>query len=515
MIKKKKDKFYPKKTSASKNITHQTKIFFAILALSLILNVLQFDPKPFLGGDNATYIILTKSILSGKGFRDISSPGEPAHIFYPFGYPLLLTWLIALFPNTVIPLKFFTLLLSLLSLFIFYIFLKELDSKFIYFLFLLIILNPNFIEYSHWELSEIPYLFFSLLSLYLLKIDNKGESVNITKIILSSLSIAMTYYIRTAGVSLIIAVIFYGLLRRNYKKTLLMALFIFLFLVPWSIRNYLAGGTGYFKLFLMNDPYNIQSGTIDLTQFIERIIQNIEIYALKIFPTMFISQQELISLLWIPSLSLITIGFIMSLTKHLELKDLYFLFHLIIAMLWPTVWSDRRFLIPVLPFLLFYLLSGFNILSIWLRFSPIKWLGITLLILLNIHSSVLQIPKSLSEINDYRKGDIYSGYPPNWINFFKVAVWCKENTSKSSVIVSRKPTLFFLFSERKSFCYPFTPQKDSVLSSIRKADYVVVDVLSATTERYLTPALANNIPNEFQILYKTEYPETYLLKVIK
>ena len=54
-----------------------------LVVLHVALAVLVFDPKPFVGGDNAGYIILAESIETGQGYRDIHIPGAPRHGQYP------------------------------------------------------------------------------------------------------------------------------------------------------------------------------------------------------------------------------------------------------------------------------------------------------------------------------------------------------------------------------------------------------------------------------------------------
>ncbi|HSG81565.1 MAG TPA: hypothetical protein VLC48_04910, partial [Gemmatimonadota bacterium] len=70
-------------------------IIWTALALTIAVHVflaaLLFDPKPFIGGDNAGYMILAESLESGQGYRDLYLPGSPRHVTYPPGYPVLLT----------------------------------------------------------------------------------------------------------------------------------------------------------------------------------------------------------------------------------------------------------------------------------------------------------------------------------------------------------------------------------------------------------------------------------------
>lgn len=61
--------------------------FLFILIGFLLLALLLLDPKPFLGGNNATYIILARSILSGQGYCDLSAPGT-RHLHPAYQTPL-------------------------------------------------------------------------------------------------------------------------------------------------------------------------------------------------------------------------------------------------------------------------------------------------------------------------------------------------------------------------------------------------------------------------------------------
>src|SRR4030042_1240915 len=84
-----------------------------ILGLNLLLSLLMFDPKLNGGGDNATYISLAETILHpAYGY---SLPFDPEHkpfVLAPFGYPLLLSPLIALFNHNFIVLKLASLVLA-------------------------------------------------------------------------------------------------------------------------------------------------------------------------------------------------------------------------------------------------------------------------------------------------------------------------------------------------------------------------------------------------------------------
>ena len=72
---------------------------FALAGLILFLAIIYIRPlNGYLTsfGDNATYVLLGKSIAEGRGYRSIWSPGEPPHYHYPFFFPLLLSPIILL-----------------------------------------------------------------------------------------------------------------------------------------------------------------------------------------------------------------------------------------------------------------------------------------------------------------------------------------------------------------------------------------------------------------------------------
>jgi hypothetical protein len=108
-------------------------------------------------------------------------------------------------------------------------------------------------------------------------------------------------------------------------------------------------------------------------------------------------------------------------------------------------------------------------------------------------------------------------YPPvqrlvNWahyfeINFFKdmpqqlnvlykfmlANLWLKDNTNKEAIIISRKPSITSLFSERKAICYPFSLNPNTLIEVMRqnRADYVLIDETDESL-RYLIPAVKKN-----------------------
>ena len=499
-------------------------ILYLFFGLFILLAFLSFDPKPFLGGDNATYILLAKGLSKGKGLRDIWAPGMPPHTQYPFGFPLLLAPLVAVFPHPVVPMKLFVLALAFLSiLFVHAMGNETLRAEQRLFLIALLSLSPVLIEFSHWVLSEVPYLCISFLALFLLK--DREDALNDWRFWLGLIAVAFAYHIRTAGIALVAAVPLYLLIKRRWASFGITLLTLFILLLPWALRNRgLSQEGGYLQQFLLKEPYNPALGYAALSDFIARFGTNLKIYALQVLPGSIIPPLGearpggITTLIGIALTLLCLWGLAVQGREKIRLTHVYLICYLGVALLWPSVWSDRRFLLPVLPLLLVIFISGAFSLSQALWKKKPRIIGtalIALSALTALWGNLAVIPTQVQNTMAYLRGDEFAGYPEPWVTFFQATNWIKENTNPEAVVVSRKPTLFYLRAERQSFMYPFTPEPESLNAAINryKADYILVDQVSGTTQRYLIPALRPGIPDRYELIHQTPEPATYILRV--
>ena len=133
----------------------------------ITLSVVLFSPQLFSGGDNAVYIILAQSLVSGHGYRDLHLVGEPVHRTYPPGFPLSLCPFIALFDYNLIVLKVVMVLWGLAAVLIFdKITRLLLPPPFGSLAMIAFLLTPALYTYSHSVLSDVPYMTLSLGAIY-------------------------------------------------------------------------------------------------------------------------------------------------------------------------------------------------------------------------------------------------------------------------------------------------------------------------------------------------------------
>ena len=163
------------------------RIVILLIVVSL-LGVVLFSFIPFDGGDNLKYFFLSRSIQQGE-YRDVWLFDSPIHAKYPPLFPLLLS----ICPNYLCC-KFLIFGMFLLTVYFAYRLFQELRLP--KYTILLFAFSPLLLQYSHWVLSEMPYLLFSILALLCFYRKKYG---------LMFLFGLCAYFTRSIGLSLMVA----------------------------------------------------------------------------------------------------------------------------------------------------------------------------------------------------------------------------------------------------------------------------------------------------------------------
>jgi hypothetical protein len=494
---------------------NRKRILWLLIFLYIVLSVFLFDPKPFVGGDNARYINLARSMLLGKGYRDISHPDEPRYTLYPPGFPALLLPVIAVFGSNILILKIIPMLCGL-GAFIFFIFIVQiLFPKTWIYPAVTALCSPILLLNGHWLLSEIPFVCFSLGGLYFFYQYQKDKRT-ISAILFTFFSI-YAFLIRSAGITLIAAIALFLMVSKNYKMLIIfLAVFLALF-VAWTLRNSSIPGTNtYDYWFLKKNPYLDESPRIGFNDFINRIIFNFKTYTLSIFPSSILSSISSPVLLAISGIALtaLVISGVVRRLKAFTFLDWYLIFSLVIIITWTETWTSERFLLPIIPVLFIYIFFGLSWISEKLKSKSLIPVITGLMLFVNLITTVKLSATAVFDNVQYLRGDRYAGYSPDWRRYFETIDWTKKNIPGNQVIMARKPEFVFLFSGHKSFVYPYSTDPDKMRASIDQADYILLDNFywTGTTRRYLLPAL-NAEPDKYEIVYRSRPPEFYVLKV--
>lgn len=505
-----------------KLVMGEKKISFILFAMFLLLTIFVYDPKPALGGDNIHYLLLARSLISFKGYKDLWHPEERPHTQYPFGFPLLIIPFLLIFGENSLFLNFLPLLFFIGSFFLIKKIFK--DSKWCFLLIALFFFSPLVIENSHVLLSEPPFIFFSLLTFYLFILYERKKDFKF--FILFVISAIFTFFIRTAGISLLLAIFLYLLIKKNYKFLIItLAVFLITF-ISWEKRNKkVEEKSSYLQQFLQKNPYQPELGNINFSEYLKRFLNNFYLYNFVVIPKIFYLS-EFPPLTWQILTGILTILLIIfALFAFIKKKNpldilifYYFIFSSLIIFSWPEIWSSERFFFPFFIFFLYFILIGSEKFFVKYKLAFITYPLLFLIFLFYLIRDFQMIKENFPNTIRNFAGEKYAGYPPDWQNYFKALEWLKDNSEEKAIVISRKPEFTYFISKRKSLLYKFSSNPEEVLKEIleKKADYLLYDNFywTGTSQRYLLPVL-KIYPQYFQLIYKTPPPEMTIFKIQK
>lgn len=507
-----------------------TFLYLGIIIVSfLYLYNSVFDEKISLNGDNANYYVLGKSLASGQGYSNITAKEKTPHKHFPVGYPLIIATASKVFSSDIVFIKKVNGFLLLSSLVLLFYFLRSITKNnhipFISVLFCLS--NANLLNFAYIMMSEIPFLFFLILSLFIItKINFEKPVKKNWQFFVLILCISFLFHIKTTGIALFLGLAVFLILNKKINYLLVhISGFIILFL-PWYLRSKSLGANSHVKSLFLKNPYNPELGTVGITDFIERMASNIERYVAREIPSSTfnyvdgivysspVSTNELILGAFI--VAVMALGFY-KIKEYRNLLGSYFLFFFGILIIWPKVWFGVRFILPVVPLLFFMFINGISqiidYLAIKLKLKDqIKYIPIFMVII-----SFLFIPSYLAPLNKLKQAK-KGTYPQNYINYFSLANWINVNTPEGTLVSCRKPTLFYLYSDRYAIQYRKTTNQKEFIEYLEKkgVDYVVLDQLGySSTKNFLFPAITQN-PDRFKLVtYSEQEPITYLYQFVK
>lgn len=478
-----------------------------------------FDSKMDLNGDNCAYYMLATSIVQGHGYADITTAAYTPSNTFPPGYPLLMT-VVRIFTEGFIPQKILNglFLLGSAILLFFLIRKNKLSDQIAFVAASAVLLNYQVLHFATMMMSEMSFLFTSVLACWFIyKMDDKKTFWKDPYFYLVIVTAAFNYHIRTQGIALTAAILGYFLFTRQWKQMLGFAGGFAICLLPWMLRNKMAGlgQSRYMDMIALSNNWRPEEGTLGIGGIISRFWDTFQMLLTKALPNSilpYFNRNYDIASTWgewfvaIILLALITIG-MWRFGKYKYLFMFYTLATFGVISIFSTP-SGNRYTTPLLPFLDISLLIGlYTVLSTVVQkiklaksFSP--WLFVLLFIFFSI-------PK-LQELRAINK----LPYPPNYLNFFKIAEEVHKQLPANTVVCSRKPELFYMYSKSAVTMYAWTPNETDLIKGLidSNTDYVVLEQLGfSSTGRYLYPAIQKH-PELFPIVMHLKNPDTFLLK---
>ncbi len=502
-------------------------IYLAILSITFFKVYSQsFDKKLNLGGDNAGYYILGQAISMGKGQTNIHYLNPTPSNHFPPGYPIILGGYMKLFSKKIESIKRLNGFFFLMSIFMLFLVVYQItgNTHLAFLSSLFTLLNYHLISYSVIMMSEIPFLFFSLLSVWLMLKVNYNKPLQKNYLFwLFIIAISFTYHIRTTGVALLGAAILYLLINKYWKHCIALVGGFILIAIPNYVRSQNLGGGVYMKKLFDINPYRPELGKMQFADWFSRFWENLERYITREIPSGVSNSVNVLdykapieSSEWFIGLIIVAFAAIglFTLKKHKLLMIFYVLATFGILLLWPPVWNGVRFFIPLIPLFTFFIVYSVFVILNFLSERLLKKQNeagvVVLMLVLCLVSIGGYSRESLDMLEQQAKGRFAGKYS----NYFQLAQWANKNTPDTSVICCRKPQLFYVYAHRYITGFASTTNAEELIEGLKKSstDYVVLDQLGySSTSLYLYPAIQKH-PEKFKLVQHLKEPDTYLFR---
>lgn len=441
----------------------QNRLLLIIILIAIIIGSSILTRGHIWGDDFASYVMQAQSILNGStdefvqhnSFTIFESSSQIGPVAYPWGYPLFLTPAYALKGNHPLALKlpgilfyagFLVCLYSLMNLR-----LTKTESLLVTGLFAVNSLLLGFLDHIA---SDIPFLFFSTLTLWLMLRDGDKRPKEFMAI---GCAAAFAFFIRTTGI-LLLASFFacqvFELWRTGTK-------------ISWNstVKNSALAGIAFGALWLLITFVFPSGGEAYLAQYqrfqIATAVSFIDTY-FHVF-VQFFGQHEIWRFIYY---GLVIFFFIGTWVHYREdmLLILFFIAWMIVLITWPY-WQGPRFIFPLLPIFIYFTFQGMKFVLSKLPASSMQigqsivygfWSVMAILFLVN---------SSLNAYTNLQAGrEINGPYDPLSKEVYQ---YIKEETPEDSVVIFFKPRAMRLMTDRDSFL-------STDCEGILKGDYLVL-----------------------------------------
>lgn len=423
------------------------KIVYAIVAISMLLGFSILTRGHEWGDDFASYIMQARSILDGdtRGFVEhnaftiFESSIQIGPVAYPWGYPLILAPAYALKGLHPLALKLPSLIFYGGFLFIIYLLTKNRLTRTESLLFVsLFAFNPMLIRYHDQILSDIPFLFFSTLALFLFAL--KRDSTPYDRILLS-LVIAGAFFIRTQGVLLLLSYMagkfFNWTIYRSNKQSANKNL--------KDIFYVIAGFGVLWALYTLTFPGGNESYFSQYSAFrVENVLNFIYLY-FQVFG-LFLGEGNIWVYLYYAMFVFFLIGTWVR-RKEDTVFIIYFSLWMLLLITWPY-WQGPRFIFPLLPIFIYFTFWGMKTVIARLP-GRLQGNGQLAFVAFWLVISGVFLTTSISQAYvNLRNGRAING--PFDAFSTEMFDFIKEETPPESIIIFFKPRAMRLFTERDS-----------------------------------------------------------------
>ena len=418
------------------------------LGLFVILAWPQRVPSLTIANDDATYVLLSRSLLHG-GYNSIHFVGEPLHTKYPPVFPTLLAGVASVAGESIDAFAAMNIALVAAGLALIFAVLRRRAPPSVALGALAIGATNPFLQGSAGTvMSEPAFLAFIALTLWVLARPPQTAS----SLALACVCATLAALTRTIGATLVLALLGLFILERRWRPAAWYAgiLAVIVVAVSFSLR---AGGLPGLAADYLTDAFDPGDGSRNpLMVLARRFSLNAPEYAGSVLwllsvPTVRGTIAD--NVLWLIVVTVALASGLWVFWRRWRIVSLFLLIYGALILLWP--WAVSRFVVPVLPLIAVTMLAGADALAVrWRpRTAPLLVIGLAAII------AVTGITRSASRIAVRSKCDRADPmrspacFNPDQLSFFAAARWMGEHTPPSAIVMSSNEATFYYLSKHQ------------------------------------------------------------------
>jgi hypothetical protein len=480
-----------------------------LVGMHLVLALLMFDPTIFFGGDNGTYFALGRSLLERHAYVEYWDPAQRPYTLYPPVFPAILALAMTVGVQTFVGFKYVVMAFSCAAVAVSFLWLRRRTSPPLAFAAgVLISAGPGLLALTHWELSDVPFWFFTMVALWALAHLERDEDASVGTedaapgsalewAALAGVAAATAYLTRSAGLPLMVAALGMLAWRREWKRLAVFAAVALPGVVAWSIRGKLVGGS-YASYVWYRDPYQPAKGAASVTDLLVRVLENVVNYTRDYVPGLVVGPlpvERIGAVLGVVLMGFAVAGWVLRLRgrRGVGVAEVWVPLYTGILLVWPSTWGADRLALPLLPALLLY--AGEALRALLRRTGSARRplaIALAVALLLAMLPGVADKASLGGECRSAaRAGDPYACMTPDGADFLRLTTALRGRLPQGSVVIARKPTLLYALSGYRSRMYPLSASPDTFFAAARQAGarFVVVDQVPDLAPLYLAPVL--------------------------
>jgi hypothetical protein len=501
-----------------------------LVLLHVVLCLLAFIPTPHTGGDNASYILLARSLLERGEYREIWDPAQPPHAMYPPVFAGLLALAMMLGFEGWVQLKLLMVGLSAVAVGMSFLWLQRVATPGVALAVgLLLAVAPGVVDASHWVLSDVPFWLLTMVTLWCCTrlptdrdeaapggtgVEARREPKGWPWALTAAGAVTLAYFTRSAGLPLVLALVVALAVRRRWRALAPLALVFVPLALLWRLRAAGIEGSGYVRHLWWVDPYRPQLGTLDAAGMVARVADNAVRYTAVLVPEFFVGAAGAGWVVGGLILAAAALGWLRRL-RGVGPAEVFFALYVATLLVWPEVWAGHRFLLPIAPLLALYAAE-----TVRGATARLPWPRAARLVLAVALAGLLA-PNLATAVRNgthcsmrHAAGEPFPCLVPEWHDFFTLADRVRGALPEGAVVLSRKPTLFRALSGYPGRLYPMSVEPDSLLraAAAAGAEWVVVDQIPGLGPLYLHPALLAR-RDDFCVVPELSLPNAGLARI--